>query len=162
MAGLLARFRRRLFRLPIHSFRLASSAWETAFGVPWILLVTTGRRSGRPHAVVLDVLGCDPLRGTCFVQSARGTRSQWFRNLEANPRVEARLRTKRFAAHAARVPEEKEREIVREYVLAHPLYARVVARGLGYRGPLTATAELVEWLTASFPMIAVTPLRPPD
>lgn len=162
MARFDARIRRWLLRLPILSFRVASSAWETVFGIPWILLVTTGRRSGRPHTVVLDVLGRDAIDGTCFVQPAYGTRSQWFRNLEVNPRVEAELRAERFAAHAVRVAEEREREIVREYVLAHRFYARIIARGLGYRGALGATADLVEWLTVSFPMVAVTPLRPPD
>jgi hypothetical protein len=49
--------RRLIFRLPLQAERLiGQGVWRLAaqtLGVEWIVLETIGRRSGRPHAVVL-------------------------------------------------------------------------------------------------------------
>src|SRR5262249_28266945 len=54
---------RLLFRLPLLLERAGIRWTERLFarlmGVQWIVLETIGRRSGRPHGVVLDVVGYD-------------------------------------------------------------------------------------------------------
>jgi deazaflavin-dependent oxidoreductase (nitroreductase family) len=54
--------------------------WPTGL----ILLETTGRRSGRPHRTPVLAMIMDE---HVIVRTIRGERSQWFRNLRANPKV---------------------------------------------------------------------------
>lgn len=58
-----------------------------------VLLRTVGRRTGRVHEVVLPVY----LRegGRLHLVSAYGRRSDWHRNVEANPAVDLRLKGER-------------------------------------------------------------------
>ncbi len=52
-----------------------------------LLLQTTGRVTGRPHTTFLQY---ELWNGGYFVGSARGPKSDWFRNLVANPEVRVR------------------------------------------------------------------------
>ena len=49
-----------------------------------IVLETTGRRSGRPHRTPVLAMIMD---GHVIVRTFRGERSEWFKNLRANPEV---------------------------------------------------------------------------
>lgn len=50
----------------------------------WVLLTTRGRTSGLPREVLLP---CGRTADAILLISAYGRRSNWFRNLERNPRV---------------------------------------------------------------------------
>jgi deazaflavin-dependent oxidoreductase (nitroreductase family) len=50
----------------------------------WVLLTTTGRKSGLPREVLLP---CERTAEALFVISTYGTRSDWMRNLARDPRV---------------------------------------------------------------------------
>jgi deazaflavin-dependent oxidoreductase (nitroreductase family) len=62
-----------------------------------LVLTTTGRKSGlrRETPLQYEQVGED-----YYIASARGPRADWFRNLQANPRVEVEVQGKRFAALA--------------------------------------------------------------
>ena len=62
-----------------------------------LLLTTTGRRSGLPRRTVLTFQQLD---GRYLVLAGMGTRSDWYRNLLAQPNVEVRIGARRFAATA--------------------------------------------------------------
>ncbi|UCG25901.1 MAG: nitroreductase family deazaflavin-dependent oxidoreductase, partial [Chloroflexota bacterium] len=49
-----------------------------------LVLTTTGRKTGRPHVTPLQYEAID---GVLYVASARGRQADWFRNIEADPRV---------------------------------------------------------------------------
>jgi deazaflavin-dependent oxidoreductase (nitroreductase family) len=58
------------------------------------LLETTGRHSGEPRLTPV----CDGLEGDAFwLLSQRGRDAEWVRNLEADPRVRVKLRSRRPA-----------------------------------------------------------------
>jgi deazaflavin-dependent oxidoreductase (nitroreductase family) len=58
------------------------------------LLETTGRRTARPRLTPV----CDGLQGDAFwLLSQRGREADWVRNIEANPRVRVKLRSRRPA-----------------------------------------------------------------
>lgn len=144
--------KRRLYRLPIAFFDWRIDGVERWIGVPWILLATRGRRSGRPHRVVLDVLARKA--GIHYVQSAYGSHSDWLRNVRANGFLEVEIDRRRFAARLDELGAEVARPIAGEYVRAHPVYARFVGRMLGYRGSLRAK-PLAAWIASSFPTLAI-------
>jgi len=62
-----------------------------------LLLTTTGRKSGLPRVTPLQYEEVD---GAYMLGSSRGLHADWVRNLMANPRVEIRVRSKRFYGRA--------------------------------------------------------------
>lgn len=62
-----------------------------------LLLTTTGRRSGLPR---LTPLQYEVVDGDYFVASARGRHADWFKNIQASPRVHVQLRENEFDAFA--------------------------------------------------------------
>src|SRR3972149_3247429 len=62
-----------------------------------LLLTTTGRKSGKKRITPLqyEMIGSD-----YYVGSARGTKSDWVRNIQLNPQVEVRVGAKHFQGTA--------------------------------------------------------------
>ena len=71
-----------------------------------LLLVTTGRRSGRPRVVPLDY---QREGDTLYLIAEGGGRSPWFRNLTANPEVEVRVGSRRMKGVATPLTDAKEK-----------------------------------------------------
>lgn len=74
---------RRLMRAPIWIYQARAGA---LFGSRILMLEHIGRKSGAPRYVVLEVIG-HPAADVYVVASGFGRKAQWFRNIEANPRV---------------------------------------------------------------------------
>lgn len=74
---------RRLMRAPIWIYKARAGA---LFGSRLLMLEHIGRKSGEPRYVVLEVVGHSS-PDTYVVASGFGRKAQWFRNIEANPRV---------------------------------------------------------------------------
>ncbi|WP_253900550.1 nitroreductase family deazaflavin-dependent oxidoreductase, partial [Mycobacterium asiaticum] len=74
---------RKLVRAPIWIYRARAGA---LFGSRMLMLEHIGRTSGMPRYVVLEVVD-HPRPDTYVVPSGFGRKAQWFRNIEANPRV---------------------------------------------------------------------------
>lgn len=74
---------RRLMRAPIWIYKARAGA---LFGSRILMLEHIGRKSGEPRFVVLEVLD-HPSPDAYVVASGFGRKAQWFRNIEANPRV---------------------------------------------------------------------------
>ena len=74
---------RRLMRAPI---RLYKARLGFLFGTRMLMLEHIGRKSGVHRYVVLEVIDrASP--GTYVVASGFGARAQWYRNIQANPRI---------------------------------------------------------------------------
>jgi deazaflavin-dependent oxidoreductase (nitroreductase family) len=58
-----------------------------------LLLTTTGRKSGQKRITPLQY---EEIDGKYFIGSARGTKSDWYRNIKADGRVEVRVKKRRF------------------------------------------------------------------
>ena len=74
---------RRLMRAPIWIYKARAGA---LFGSRLLMLGHIGRKSGAPRYVVLEVVGGSS-PDTYVVASGFGRKAQWFRNIQANPRV---------------------------------------------------------------------------
>ena len=62
-----------------------------------LLLTTTGRRSGLKRVTPLQY---EVINGIYHLGSARGLNADWVRNIQADPRVEVRVKSDRFTANA--------------------------------------------------------------
>lgn len=150
-----------LYRAPICIFRAGLAGWMRYVIVEWILITTRGRRTGRPHSVLVDLLARDPGSGALYVQSAYGRRSDWVRNVEATPEVEVRLRGRDVEARVSPVPREEALRAIEGYIAAHPVYSRLIAWFLGYRGELVSSTALRDWLAGNFMTFVIVPLETP-
>ncbi|HEX5807703.1 MAG TPA: nitroreductase/quinone reductase family protein [Anaerolineales bacterium] len=62
-----------------------------------LLLTTTGRKSGKERVTPLQY---ERIGNNYYIGAARGLRADWVRNIQANPKVEVRVGSKQFCAHA--------------------------------------------------------------
>lgn len=90
--GIIWRIMRRLNSLLSIIFRS-----ERKFGPPVLILVTSGRKSGRAHRTPLQF---ELIDDCYYVASARGTHSDWFRNIIANADVQFELEGRQYQARA--------------------------------------------------------------
>jgi deazaflavin-dependent oxidoreductase (nitroreductase family) len=106
-------------------------------------LTTIGRRTGDPHTISIWFAHSE---GTVYLLSGGGQRSDWVRNLVADPQVTVAFSGARFAGRARLIEDPEEDRVARD--LIHDKY---VAR---YQG------DLSRWREESLPVaIDVTPGR---
>ncbi len=125
--------RRFLYRLPLvlEGSGLPALA-QRVLGVDWIVLETVGRRTGRPHAVALDILHHDAEADRYYVQPAYGDAADWVRNVRRDARARARVGARRFEAGVRDVTGPEGAEAMLRFVAAHPWYARLIALFVGH------------------------------
>jgi len=108
---------RALMRAPIWLYR---ARLGFLFGSRTLMLEHVGRKSGAKRFVVLEVVG-HPAPDTYVVASGFGERSQWFRNLKANPQVRISVAGHGLrAATARRLPTAEADAALAAYMSRHP------------------------------------------
>ena len=111
-------------------------------GAPVLLLTTTGRKSGRPQTAPLLYLQ----EGDSYVVVAsKGGMAEnplWFKNLEANPRVEIEVGNRKLPATARRATDAEKAALWPRLVAMYSSYADYQAR-----------------TTRSIPVVILTPQR---
>jgi len=143
-----------LYRAPLVAYRLGLAGREHWFGMHWLLAVTRGRRTGREHAVLVDLLGEDVVRGRYYFQSAYGRDADWLRNIEAQGFFEAQVGRERFRARLEEAPRDEALRVMLAYVRAHRFYSPAIAWVLGYPGSLRSAEAVADWLVEKFGMLA--------
>lgn len=93
---------RLLFKAPMITWRLGLGPLT---GKIFLLLTTIGRKSGLPRRTMLEYHAHD---GKNYVVSAFGERSDWYLNLQHNPRVTIQTSEGTHSAYAVRVTEAEE------------------------------------------------------
>ena len=117
-------------RLNTWVYRLSGGRLAGRFpgGAPVLLLTTIGRKSGQPKTAPLLYLqdGDDYV-----VVASKGGMSQhplWFKNLEANPRVEVEVGSRKIGATARRATREEKAALWPKLVGMYSSYADYQAR----------------------------------
>ena len=121
-SSLLARAGRRLLRLrplvraPIWIYKARAGV---VFGSRILMLEHLGRKSGARRHAVLEVVEHTP--DSYVVASGFGRKAQWFRNIQANPRVRVYAGSRRPARATARVLDQAEADrALAAYRSRHP------------------------------------------
>jgi deazaflavin-dependent oxidoreductase (nitroreductase family) len=132
-------------RLNTWAYRISGGRIAGRFpgGAPVLLLTTVGRKSGQPQTAPLLYLtdGDDYV-----VVASKGGMSHhplWFKNLEANPRVEIEVGNRKVAATARRATATEKASLWPRLVTMYPSYADYQAR-----------------TTRDIPVVILTPHRP--
>ncbi|WP_067825654.1 nitroreductase family deazaflavin-dependent oxidoreductase [Actinomadura kijaniata] len=149
---------RRLARAPIHLYRAGLGA---VFGARLLMLEHTGRVTGARRHVVLEVVD-RPAPDTYVVVSGFGERSQWYRNVLADPDVRVSTGLRRgVPARAVPMPEQESAETLRRYARARPRAWRnlraVIERATG--APVT-TLPMVRLTLSAGRAVSGPPDRP--
>lgn len=145
---------RSLVRLPIILYR-ARLGW--LLGNRFLMLTHTGRVSGLPRQVVLEVVRHDQEADTFVVASAWGERSDWYRNLVQTPEASITVGRRRLDVIAERLSSEDAADELADYARRYPAAARSLARLMGY--PIENVKTDFPALSRQVPLVAFRPRR---
>ena len=99
------------------------------------MLTHRGRKTGRRHQAVIEVIKSDREAGVYYVASGWGEVSQWFRNTLADPRVRVTVGRRMLKAEADRLSVEDAERVLRDYRQKHSLAAKGLGRIFGTDDP---------------------------
>jgi deazaflavin-dependent oxidoreductase (nitroreductase family) len=121
-----------------------------------LLLTTTGRKSGQKRITPLQY---EEIDGKYFLGSARGTKSDWYRNIEANGRVEVRVKNRRFRGMAKTVTDPVQIADFLEIRLhRHPFMMGLLMQKV-HSLPKHPCREMLLELAASEAMVIIQPVE---
>lgn len=121
---------RGLFRAPI---------WLYEHHMGWLLgrrfleIIHTGRKSGLPRHVVVEVVKYEPANGTYYIAAAWGSKSDWVKNIQAAPHVHVRVANQETAMVAKQLTPDEGEEVILDYARHHPSALKNIARFMGYQ-----------------------------
>jgi len=121
-----------------------------------LLLTTTGRKTGLQRVTPLQY---EEIDGKYYLGSARGLKADWVRNIQANPRVEVRVKSASFQGQAEVVTDPgRFADFVEVRLQRHPLIIGAImqkAHGL----PKQPSREQLETLAENEALVIITPVR---
>jgi len=121
---------RLLFRAPIWLYKL-HLGW--LLGKRALKITHTGRVSGLPRHVVLEVVKFDPSINTYYIAAAWGERSDWVKNIRANPQVQIQVGRQNMDAVAVQLTQDESEEIILDYAQRHPAAMKNLAGYMGFQ-----------------------------
>ncbi|MFL7890918.1 MAG: nitroreductase family deazaflavin-dependent oxidoreductase [Anaerolineales bacterium] len=121
--------KRAFFRAPIWLYRI-NLGW--LLGSRFLKLTHTGRISGQPRQVVLEVVMHDAPNNIYYVAAAWGEKSDWVKNIRTNPEVEVQVGRQNFSMLAEELSPGQSELVILDYAQRHPTAMISLARYMGY------------------------------
>jgi deazaflavin-dependent oxidoreductase (nitroreductase family) len=137
-------------RLPILLYRL-KLGWM--LGDRFLMLTHTGRKSGLPREVVIEVVKHDKENNIYYVVSGWGEKADWYRNIRKTPQVTVQSGRRKFQTEAEFIPVEKAIEIVNTYAREHPIAFNELS-GLFLGERMKSGSDAPERIARKMPMVA--------
>lgn len=145
-----------LLEVPVLLYR-GGLGWM--LGHRFLLLVHSGRRSGRRYRTVLEVVRYDSVAKESTVVAGWGRRTAWLHNLESGGAIEVRTGRERYVPLVRRLDSREAQRVFADYErsmrLVGPVVRAVVTRLVGWR--YDGSAEARRRLAAQLPMLAFRP-----
>ena len=139
-------------RLPSYLYRFRLGR---LLGHRFLLLTHRGRKSELTRRTPLEVLHYDPYSQESVVLSAWGKKADWYRNIEASLALQVETAGERYSPASRFLTSEEAYTVITEYVIRHPLAARVLERISGF--PVTRSAASRMAFTGSVALVAFRP-----
>jgi len=118
-----------------------------------LLLTTTGRKSGLPRVTPLQY---EEMDGKIVIGSARGTKSDWYRNILLDPNVIVRVKSREFNGLAEPVEDpEKVADFIEYRLRKHPQMIGFIMRRDGF--PPNPTRRDIVAYSANRALVIITP-----
>jgi methyltransferase (TIGR00027 family)/deazaflavin-dependent oxidoreductase (nitroreductase family) len=153
------RLARKLLRAPARLYD-----WHAGWllGRRFLRLTHVGRRSGRLHQTVLEVIGTTTA-GDVVVIAGFGPTTDWYRNVCVGPAVEVAIGRRRFRPAVRTVDQREAFDVVARYEHHHrwvaPVIRRVLSSLLGWR--YDGSDDARRGLVRQLPMLAFRPADAP-
>jgi deazaflavin-dependent oxidoreductase (nitroreductase family) len=153
---LVNRLSRPFLRLNLAVYRFVLPGYERAFGKSWMVVTTKGRRTGKPHRVLLDVVGHDPATNRYYIQPGEGRRCDWVRNIEAEPLVDVQIGRRRFRARVVDVSGAEGAHWLFAFAKRHPLQTSFVTWLMpDLKPPNGSDEDIKAWIAAHLLVFAL-------
>jgi deazaflavin-dependent oxidoreductase (nitroreductase family) len=130
--------------------------WGWLLGDTFLLLVHTGRKTGKRYSTVAMVLRYDPRTHEAVICSAWGKDADWIRNLQARPALQVQIGRDSFTPQHRFLSEDEGLAVVAEFRRQHPHRSRLLASILGW-GDLGSDAVARDFVSAR-PFVSLRPL----
>jgi deazaflavin-dependent oxidoreductase (nitroreductase family) len=121
------------FKFPVWLHKIGFGGWERMIGAQWMLITTIGRKSGKRRETMVDVMDYDQGTDTYYIEVAYGNKSDWYRNIQANPIFEAKVGRCKFRACATELSSEITGEMLVKFYREKPAYTRSVMMMVGMK-----------------------------
>ncbi|RJP53840.1 MAG: nitroreductase family deazaflavin-dependent oxidoreductase [Anaerolineaceae bacterium] len=121
------------FKIPVWLHKMGFGGWERLIGAQWMLITTTGRKTGRRREVMVDVMDYNEATDTYYIEAAYGARADWLRNIQSNPIFEAQVGRRNFKARANAISSEGASELLVQFYRRKPAYTRSVMAMAGMK-----------------------------
>lgn len=128
-----SRLLRFFFKVPLFMHKLGFGGWERLIGAQWMLITTTGRKTGKRRETLVDVMDYDKTTDTYYIEAAYGSRADWFKNIQVNPLFEAQVGRRKFKARAEELSEKNTGEMLVQFFRRKPAYTRSVMVMVGMK-----------------------------
>lgn len=107
--------------------------WERLVGAQWMLITTTGRKTGKTREAMVDVMDYDKAADTYYIEAAYGARADWYKNIQSNPIFEAQVGRRKFKARAGALSTEGAGDMLVRFYRSKPAYTRSVMAMAGMK-----------------------------
>lgn len=149
---------RRLLRAPARLYDW-NLGWLLAHR--FLLLTHVGRRPGKTHRTVLEVIGTRRAADEFLVVAGLGRSANWYRNLQAHPAAEVAVGRRRFRPQHRTLDEQEAVAALADYErrnrLAAPVVRRMLSWLVGWR--YDGSDEGRRRLARELPVVAFRPAR---
>lgn len=142
-----------LFKVPILQYRLGLG-WMIGNYV--LLLTTTGRKTGKLRRTPLEYI-FDKEHDRYRIAAGWGGKTDWYRNLQKNPRVTVQVGRRKFEAIAEKASDEEVAQYMMYVSSRHPRMDQVWARWSDR--PLDGTFESYVHAAKFFPSVWLRPVE---
>jgi deazaflavin-dependent oxidoreductase (nitroreductase family) len=134
--------------------RLYASGKGWIIGKFILLLTHTGRKSGKRYTTPLQY---EKIDGAYWVGAGRGSKADWYRNLQADPNVHVQVNQAEFDCLAGVVRDPQQVADFLEYRRKrHPLMIGLIMR-IAHRLPMRPSRTQLLELGASTPLVILRP-----
>jgi len=121
------------FKVPVWIHKMGFGGWERLIGAQWMLITTTGRKTGKRRKTMVDVMDHDKTTDTYYIEAAYGAHADWYKNIQSNPIFEAQVGRRKFKARAGALTNEGAGEMLVQFYRQKPAYTRSVMAMAGMK-----------------------------
>lgn len=121
------------FKIPLFMHKLGFGGWEKLIGAEWMLISTTGRKTGKRHDSLVDVMDYDASTDTYYIEAAYGSRADWYKNIKASPVFDVQVGRRKFKAQAQELDAADTGEMLVRFFRSKPAYTRSVMAMVGMK-----------------------------
>jgi len=120
-------------KIPLFMHKIGFGGWERLMGAEWMLLATTGRKTGKRRETMVDVMDYDKTTDTYYIEAAYGSHADWYKNIKSHPDFEAQVGRRKFKARASELDPKDTGEMLVQFYRRKPAYTRSVMAMVGMK-----------------------------